>query len=138
MKINPGVVVPNGAIRSSLYIYMNKTYKLIMVALAAAAGLLAAGGLFLGMARSAAVTTAAIAAAPLLGGWLIFTAPPKKRVPHLLGLAAFGLIVGLAGYVLPLSQVSRIMLGYLAWYALVEAAGWLKQAVRHNSKTPAC
>ncbi len=101
-----------------------------MLALAAAVGLLVAGGLFLGMARSAA--------APLLGGWLLFTAPPGKRVPHLLGLAAFGLIVGLAGYVLPLSQVSRIMLGYLAWYALVEAAAWLLgQPVRHNSKTPA-
>ncbi len=113
-------------------IYMNTTYKLIVLALAAAVGLLAAGGLFLGMARSAAVTTAAIAAAPLLGGWLLFAAPPEKRMPHLLGLAAFGLIVGLAGCVLPLSQVSRIMLGYLAWYALVEAAAWLGQPVRRN------
>ena len=55
---------------------MNKTYKLIMIALAAGVGLLAAGGLFLGMARSAAVTTAAIAAS---GQVEIFRLKPKFR-----------------------------------------------------------
>lgn len=96
-----------------------------MVALAAGVGLLAAVALLLGMARSLFVTHLAIGAAPLLGGWLIITAPPRKRVAHILGLAAFGLIVWLGVYVLPVGLIYRVMVGYLAWYAVVELGVWM-------------
>jgi hypothetical protein len=94
--------------------YCAYTHKLTVVAIAVAVGLLAAIGLLLGMARSAAVTTATIAAAPVLGGWLVIAAPPSKRVAHGLGLTAFGLMVWLGVYVLPVGLTIRVMLGYLA------------------------
>lgn len=105
---------------------MNGTsiHKLTVTALAVGVGLLAAVVLLLGMARSSVVTHLAIGVAPLLGGWFIIIAPPRKRVAHGLGLAAFGLVVWLGVYVLPLGLISRVMLGYLAWYAVVELGVW--------------
>lgn len=109
-------------------IYMNgaSLRKLGMVALASVVGLLAAFSVLLGMARSWFVTYFAIGAAPLLGGWLMVASPPHKRLLHVLGLIAFGLIVWLGGYVVPVGLIYRVMLGYLAWYAVVEVSAWVR------------
>lgn len=106
--------------------YRTYTHKLIVGTLAIAVGLLATVGLLLSMAGSDTVTIAAIAAALLLGGWLIITATPRKRVAHVLGLAALGLMVWLGVYVLPIGLIHRVMLGYLTWYAVVEVSAWVR------------
>jgi hypothetical protein len=97
-----------------------------VVVLAVAVGLLVATGWLLSMARGAAVTKAAIAATPLVVGWFIVSAPPRKRVVHPLELAPFGLTIGLGVYVLPLALVSRVMLENLLWYGTMKGYGLVK------------
>ncbi len=87
---------------------------------ALAVGFAITAGWYLLAARSMTTIYVAYAVIGLIAAWVITTAPPHKRWVHGVGLLLGLAILTLAPYVIPLSLISRVVFGVLAWYAVVE------------------